>query len=31
VSSGVERAPGIKDANKISEFVHAARAAAEQL
>jgi phosphoribosylanthranilate isomerase len=31
VSSGVERSPGIKDPNKISEFVHAARAAAEQL
>lgn len=31
VSSGVERAPGIKDPGKISEFVQAARAAAEQL
>ncbi|MFL6549446.1 MAG: phosphoribosylanthranilate isomerase [Povalibacter sp.] len=31
VSSGVERAPGVKDANKISEFVQAARVAAEQL
>ncbi|MFL6618059.1 MAG: N-(5'-phosphoribosyl)anthranilate isomerase, partial [Povalibacter sp.] len=30
-SSGVERAPGVKDANKISEFVQAARVAAEQL
>lgn len=31
VSSGVERAPAVKDAQKISEFVHAARAAAESL
>ncbi len=29
VSSGVERVPGVKDAQKIFEFVHAARAAAE--
>jgi phosphoribosylanthranilate isomerase len=31
VSSGVERAPGVKDAEKISSFVRAARDAAERL
>ena len=31
VSSGVERAPGVKDAGKICAFVAAARAAAEKL
>ncbi len=31
ISSGVERAPGIKDATKIAAFVGAARAAAEKL
>lgn len=31
VSSGVESAPGIKDVDKIAEFVRAARAAAAQL
>jgi phosphoribosylanthranilate isomerase len=30
VSSGVERAPGVKDVNKIIAFVHAARSAAAQ-
>jgi phosphoribosylanthranilate isomerase len=31
VSSGVESAPGVKDAGKIAEFVRAARAAAAEL
>ncbi len=31
VSSGVEETPGIKDPEKIAEFVHAARAAAASL
>jgi phosphoribosylanthranilate isomerase len=31
VSSGVERAPGEKDAEKIHDFIRAARQAAEDL
>jgi phosphoribosylanthranilate isomerase len=31
VSSGVEQAPGVKSAQKINEFVRAARAAFEEL